>query len=181
MSTSQLLDQNIESYVISGKNASKTIIEDQGNNTLALIKETSLGGGCVLVVPGGKTIVKIRSKFMSSDMIMEDSEKKIIGKIKNQKGILILQDKTKEPLLIGTWFTRKFPYCEITDKNQNLIASFSMTLTSNRKRRWFSQWYDKYTLHIHDLSFSRLILLGFFTYVHYELSKPNSMPLFFPG
>ena len=118
--------------------------------------------------------MEIRSKsIFSQDMIMEDSEKKIIGVM--QKGIesLVLKDKNKDIFLIGTAISGKSLHCEIIDKNQNLIASFSMMATGNKRQRWLGSWYDQYILHIHDMSFSRIILLGFFTRVHHEFIKLN--------
>jgi len=175
--SARLLDQNIEAYVINGKDKSKTLIQDDKKNTLAIIKD-----GETLVLPNGKILIKIRNKStFNQDMIMEDSEKKIIGVIKHQEiETFALRDKNKDILLIGTAIPSKSPHCEITDKNQNLIASFSMMATGNKRQRWFGDWYDQYILHIHDMSFSRIILLGFFTCVHYEFIRSTDADYFLP-
>ena len=56
---------------------SKTSIKNESGDVLAMTKESHFGYGCSLLIPGGKTVFKLRPKsFWNETKILEDSEKK---------------------------------------------------------------------------------------------------------
>ena len=180
MSQSKLLDPNIEAYVIKTSDRDFAEIKNEDHTTIGIL-ETGKRTSFYLLEPNRSIVIKSRPSYLlGGDYMLEDSDGKIIGLIKgkglfgysfdlkNKKGDIILKGQERKK--------KEEKYYEITGKNQNLVASFSMTETGGKKQRWFHHWWDQYVLHIHDRSFDRRTLLGFFTFVHLTLLFPEYIP-----
>ena len=160
--------------MIKTQRAPKAQIQDENGIILGMIKGDFVTYGCSLIGKGGKIVVKLRRKSLfKHDMFMEDSNKKIIGIVEHEKEVVFLKNKNQDIVLTGALNEEKCQLYEISDTNDNLIASFSMLDTGSLTQRWFKDWNTKYILHVHDLSFDRTVLLGFFSCIHYKLTRSD--------
>ena len=102
------------------------------------------------------------SHFTKPSYEVLDNKKNVLGIVKSKgmrSGSMYMIDNNKNTILMGDgpYKDKKF---RIGDKNRNLFASF-MFVTAKGWKSWFFGD-DRCNLHIHDLSFDRLTLLGFF-------------------
>jgi hypothetical protein len=174
LNSSQLLDKNTKSFQIK-----KYKIQDENNQTLGLIKfKTGFRGEEYrLVEPGGSILVKIRPESLfGKSYFIEDNSKKILGIAEDWDSFYTLENKIGDRILNGE--IRDYPTrFEITDENENLVASFSMVKTGSKIQKLFGNWNDQFVLHLHGQSTDRTILLGFFVFVYYRTLNNESLNL----
>jgi len=155
-----LLDSNIQNYIVDSLN----IIDNNGNK-LGSIKTSLWNSDKFTLVDSDKsTLLKTKKKRFGwkNKFQVTDASENLIGTFSED---LIMEDKNGSKILTGNIPNEKDVPCKIyNNEGKSLAELTTKSSTSFRSLRPPETW----NLHILDLSYDRILLLGFFLVAYGE-------------